>query len=219
MVWLPGNLTGRGTVQHIEQRPRHLAEDVSLARRVGGRHASGRHAALGLHAADGGQRDGAEQLAAAAGRTSNWFRAKRPSGHGAQGAGLSVPAPGVADSVPATPSWNAFGASAQQALGLDSWPDDGVRVAEKAHTPVRGDHTGAGLPTRIPGANLIPGSVSGRAADGLPVDETQAFGRRTGNSGAEQVMPSRQTPLSRRSPELARNRLSGFQLGSREAET
>jgi signal transduction histidine kinase len=206
LVWLPGSLTGRET-----------------APQVGGRRPSGRHAAFGLHAtgphaASGGQRG-------AAGGASNWFRAKRPSGRGAQGADLSVARLGAADSVPAVgyqdvpavgyqdvpavgyqdvpaaPTWNAFGATARS-------------------TPVHGDRTTAGLPLRVPGENLIAGSISGKAANGPATDETQqAFGRQPERSETEQVMPPRRTPLPQRSPELARNRLGGFQLGSREAET
>jgi signal transduction histidine kinase len=252
LVWLPGNLTGREAVRHVDQRSRPLAEDTSFAQlRVDGRRVSGRHAALVPQAANGGQWNGAEQSAPAAGRTSSWFRAKRPSGR-AQGDGLSVAALGAADGVPpagqsvppaVSSSWNAFGARAPQAPGpqapspqmpspqmpgrqapgpqmpgLDSRLQDSMRAAEKARTPVYGDNTTAGLPMRTPGANLIHGSIGGRAANGPATGETQAFGQQAGSSETEQTMPSRQIPLLRRSPETARNRLRGFQLGSREAE-
>ena len=68
-------------------------------------------------------------------------------------------------------------------------------AAEIIAEPIRGDHTAAGLPMRVPRANLIPGS---------------ADGARPGGQGQ---------PLPQRSPELARNRLSGFQRGARRAET
>jgi signal transduction histidine kinase len=67
-------------------------------------------------------------------------------------------------------------------------------AAQVASDPVRGDQTSAGLPARIPNANLIPGSAGGREAPG--------------EAGA----------LPRRSPETARARLSGFQQGSHRAE-
>jgi signal transduction histidine kinase len=195
LVWLPGSLTGRETApQADDRRP------------------SGRQAAFRLHAATGGQRG-------AAGGPSNWFRAKRPSGRSAQGADLSVAALGAADSVPAVgyqdvpaaPTWNAFGATTQ------STPVHGPPAQS---TPVHGDRTAAGLPLRVPGENLISGSIGGKAANGPARDETQqAFGRQPERSETEQVMPPRRAPLPQRSPELARNRLGGFQLGSREAET
>ncbi|MBV9380732.1 MAG: nitrate- and nitrite sensing domain-containing protein [Streptosporangiaceae bacterium] len=248
LVWLPGNLTGRETAQH-RKRSLQLAEDSSFVQlRVGGRRTPGRHAAPGPHAADGGGRDGAEQATAGAGRTSNWFRAKRPSSRGARGtdvsargAGLSVAAAGMpahsaADTspqaMPGIPAHDAPDGTARSAPGLparqppgpDSWTDHGVRAAETARTPVRGDRTAAGLPSRIPGANLIPGSAGRRTADGSSpadgsaMDQTQASGGHAGGAETEQLTPPRRTPPKRRTPELARNRLSGFQLGSREAE-
>jgi signal transduction histidine kinase len=254
LIWLPGNLTGRESVQHVEQRSRHLAEDPSFAQsRAGGRRASGRHATLGLQAAGGGQWGGAEQPVAAVRETSGWFRAKRPSSRSAQDADLNVAALGAADgaaaaaqsTLAAATSWNAFGLPepsaaarstaapgmpAQGAFGTSAWqqpfgpgpdsrPGDHARAAEKARTPVYGDQTTAGLPTRTPGANLIPGSVGGRPVGGPATGATQTFGRQARSSETEQVTPPRPTSLPRRSPEHARSRLSGFQLGSREAQT
>jgi hypothetical protein len=72
-------------------------------------------------------------------------------------------------------------------------PPDGIgsRAFNMARTPAQSDRTPAGLPLRVPGEYLIP--------------------------SAEQMMP-RQATLPQRSPESARNRLSGFQRGSREGE-
>jgi hypothetical protein len=55
-------------------------------------------------------------------------------------------------------------------------------------SPVVGDLTKVGLPTRVPGANLVPGSISGKAAAEAPA----------------------------RSADEIRNRMSSFQRGVRE---
>ena len=220
LVWLPGSLTGRETAPQVGGRSpsgRHAAFGVPAA----GVPAAGMPAAgmpaVGMHAANGGQR------AAAAG-ASNWFRAKRPSNRSAQGADLSVAAPGAAaagyqdrpaigyqDASAAPTTWNAFGAPAQSTLVPFGAPAQS--------TPVHSDRTTAGLPLRVPGKNLVAGSIGGKAANGSATDETQqAFGRQPERSETEQVTPSRRAPLPQRSPEMARNRLGGFQLGSREAE-
>jgi signal transduction histidine kinase len=74
-----------------------------------------------------------------------------------------------------------------------SWAE-GRQAAQIIADPVRGDDTAAGLPRRVPRANLLPGSAGGRhAASGV-------------------------TGGPRRSPEMARRRLSGFQSGTRRAE-
>jgi HAMP domain-containing protein len=68
--------------------------------------------------------------------------------------------------------------------------DDGWRAAEAVLAPVTGGVTPAGLPRRTPQANLVPGSAGERAA-----------------------RPARPAE----SAEAARNRLAGFQRGSRRA--
>jgi hypothetical protein len=83
----------------------------------------------------------------------------------------------------------------------DGWAG-GLQAAQIIANPVRGDRMVAGMPVRIPHANLLPGSVDGgQPAAGRPGD---------GHGG--------QATLPQRSPELARSRLSGFQRGARRAE-
>ena len=108
-----------------------------------------------------------------------WFRGGMPSAGtgGAEQAGAWTPA-----------NW-------------DSPADAGWRAAESAATPVRGQLTGAGLPQRIPRANIVPGSVGERA------------GERPAPSGDHPVPDG-----PRRSPDAARNRLAGLQRGTRRAE-
>jgi signal transduction histidine kinase len=112
--------------------------------------------------------------------TSAWFRST------ASAAGNGSAGPGTA----ATP---------MQPIGTDGW-SIGKHAAQIIAEPVRGDLTAAGLPTRVPQANLLPGSATGDRLTSGPV--TQA--------------PT--TPRSPRSPEVARSRLSGFQRGARRAK-
>jgi signal transduction histidine kinase len=67
--------------------------------------------------------------------------------------------------------------------------DAGWQAAETVVAPVATDQTQAGLPKRVPKANLVPGSVGGGSASG---------------------------PGSVRSPEVMRDRMAGLQRGLRE---
>jgi signal transduction histidine kinase len=129
---------------------------------------------------------------------SDWFRS-RPSGAGATGAGTAGAGATGAGTAGA-------GTAAGNGNGNDGWAV-GKHAAQIIAEPVRGDFTSAGLPTRVPRANLIPGSAGGRSAAGAP--------SRPG-SGPDGQAPV--TPRSPRSPDVARNRLSGFQRGVRRAK-
>jgi hypothetical protein len=80
--------------------------------------------------------------------------------------------------------------------------------------PVRGDRMVAGMPVRVPHANLLPGSADGgqRSASQNTASHNTS-GQLAG--GYEGSAPS---GLPQRSPETARSRLSGFQRGARRAE-
>jgi hypothetical protein len=87
----------------------------------------------------------------------------------------------------------AAGAPAVEAGG-QSWTspaDEGWRAAQALAVPSAGDTTQAGLPRRVPRANLVPGSVGGGGGD------------------AEADAPTR-------SPDVARTRMASFQRGVRE---
>jgi signal transduction histidine kinase len=141
-----------------------------------------------------------EPAQAADSAVSDWFRSSRSSAPGSGGS------PSAA--LPAGGGWRA---------GADEWAE-GEHAAQIVADPVHGDHTAAGLPVRVPRANLIPGSAGGRRAgsgatsrppDGRPADSRPADGR-----GAQAASAAR----APRSPELARSRLSGFQRGTRRAK-
>jgi signal transduction histidine kinase len=96
--------------------------------------------------------------------------------------------------------------------GADAWASGGRRPADVIADPVQGEQTAAGLPMRVPKANLIPGSAPGGRGGGPGGDGAVAS-----NMGAG--AGSQPAPLPQRSPEQARSRLSGFQRGARRAES
>jgi hypothetical protein len=136
-----------------------------------------------------------ESAQAADSAASDWFRSSRSLAPGSGGSPSAAPPEGG--------GWRA---------GADEWAE-GNHAAQIVADPVRGDHTAAGLPVRVPRANLIPGSAGGhRAGSGAtsrPPDGRPADGR-----GAQAASAAR----APRSPELARSRLSGFQRGTRRAK-
>jgi hypothetical protein len=80
---------------------------------------------------------------------------------------------------------------AEQGFRTSSAADEGWRAAEVAASPAAGEKTQAGLPRRVPRANLVPGSVGG------------------GGQEAEAEAPVR-------SPDAIRSRMASFQRGVRE---
>jgi len=128
---------------------------------------------------------------------SDWFRSPRSSAPDNSAPGDPAPGDGgsSAATVPGGGGWRA---------GAEEWAES-KHAAEIVAEPVRGDHTAAGLPVRVPRANLIAGSAGGHRAGGPRL----ADGRGT------QTAPAARAP---RSPEHARARLSGFQRGTRRAK-
>ena len=79
--------------------------------------------------------------------------------------------------------------------------DEGFRAAQTVVSPVAGQRTTAGLPQRVPSANLVPGSIAARPA-----------GQQAGQAPPPAAGPSR-------SPEAVRTRLTGFQVRGREGRS
>src|SRR5690349_12962448 len=195
LVWLPDSLAERVTGQYGDV-PQRLA--AFQARRAPGQHAAGISLAADNRAVSAqpdafAMRTGAgtsDTVRAANPATSDWFRSRRPSAAGTAEAygGLSeaVPQPGAA--------WNSV---------TDGWTGD-RQAAQIVANPVRGDRTVAGMPVRVPHANLLPGSVGG--------------GQRVASRPADGYEPQTPAALPQRSPETTRSRLSGFQRGGRRAE-
>jgi signal transduction histidine kinase len=152
--------------------------------------------------------------------SATWFRNRQPAAMGAAEAhgqpaeahgrtaeanGRTAEAHGrPAEAFPQPPG--AWPAAPQPESAWPSAPDgwaSGQQAAQNVANPVRGDRTIAGMPVRVPHANLIPGSADG------------------GQRGASQPVVSQgpaSSGLPQRSAETARSRLSGFQRGARRAE-
>ena len=76
---------------------------------------------------------------------------------------------------------------------------------------LRGDQTGTGLPRRVPQANLNPGSTDDALQADTVAPDYQAGGR--------EAQPAAQSWLPKRSADVARSRLSGFQSGVRRGKS
>ena len=131
-------------------------------------------------------------LATASAATSGWFRSRLSAAAGPASAQSAVQHDGLGFS--------------SGAPGTDGWAA-GKHAAQIIAEPVRGEVTAAGLPTRVPKANFIPGSAGGR-----PVGNGAAG--RPGFGPDVQAQPAPRSPWS---PEVARDQLGGFQRGARRA--
>jgi hypothetical protein len=109
-------------------------------------------------------------------------------------------------------SWGSADTGSWGSADTGSWGTGGRNPADIVSDPVQGDQTSAGLPLRVPKANLIPGSAPG-TRDGVGTGAASRLG------GTSNEQPTLSAPLPQRSPDLARSRLSGFQRGARRAES
>jgi hypothetical protein len=243
LVWLPASLTGRESSRYIDRRSRQLAKESFTVLGLGGRRLAGRAGAdlrplapaMGQLDMDGELPDGAVLTAAADSGRSDWFRAKRPSGSGKQLPPPPPPPPPPASAVPTQDrdyaghlasgtsfragdaalqahdttfqSHDTSGAQGWTLPAGDNWDDGGWRIAETMPPPPAGAQTTAGLPTRVPGVNMFRRQDGGWTPSRRPA----------GGLETELLTPPRGAPRQR-SPERARRSLSGFQLGSRDAE-
>ena len=191
LAWLPGSLIERESSQHGDTRQlltAHQAERMPawqasvVGSDSGGQGATGRPDAVTASAWVGGGTSDVAQGAESA--SYDWFR--KPW----------QPVTGTASSGPPR--------TGPQPDGVKGVWAEARHAAQIIADPVRGDRTIAGMPVRIPRANLLPGSAGGRQ----PPDG------RLGDGDQEQT-PATPRP---RSPEAARSRLAGFQRGSRRAE-
>jgi hypothetical protein len=213
LVWLPDSLIERGTRPYGTWSQPPTQADFQ-ARRTTGRHSAAvPTAAAGQlthdrpDAVPAYTRIGAgprEPVRVAESATSNWFRSRRASATGA--AGNDGTPPGTASQAGGGRLSGTDGAGGTG--GTDVWAD-GRQAAQIIADPLRGDRTVAGLPVRVPRANLIPGSAGGGR---LEVDRVTS---RPADSHQAQTPAS---PRPQRSPEVARSRLGGFQRGARRAE-
>jgi hypothetical protein len=216
-VWLPGNLTKReqGPVTggfrswssgaDATPPPPTSFQPMTLARRGVGRHRSGAISSSGEQLA-ARRTTQPLQPAGSAGPVTVWFAAKRPS------AGTARSQEELAA------AWQTAG------NGYGNGSGDQDRVSDS------GEWTATGLPRRVPGSAARPGTDTpgsglaaafagaGTPAGGMPVLGAPAF-RDAPHREAERqdTAYQEQEPPRRRSPEAVRSRLSGFQLGNRDA--
>ncbi|WP_436773032.1 nitrate- and nitrite sensing domain-containing protein [Yinghuangia sp. YIM S09857] len=115
-------------------------------------------------------------------------------------------------------------AAEQAPSGWYSAGDEGWRAAEAAREPASGGTTTAGLPRRVPRANLVPGGVGGAAPQAPgPVPGARAGGPAAPltpgmSGGAAQVPPQGASGLSR-NPDDVRGRLTNFRRGIQQGRT
>jgi signal transduction histidine kinase len=239
LVWLPDSIADRGTQLSSWPGDRMDRQTAAAARHVvsGRRSAAARPAPAGLapsgrletvmpaqpHAAQAGT--GAHQgpqpgtgpretVRSAGSSASLWFRSQTSStaanddGEPAMAPQAATDGGALTGGLPGSGGLPASGGflAAGGLSGPDLWAD-GQHAAQVIAEPIRGDQTAAGLPVRVPRANLLPGSAGGGRSPGHG-----AAGRQAGG-GVTQALAAAQ-----RSPELARNRLSGFQGGIRRAK-
>jgi hypothetical protein len=222
LVWLPDSVTEHGTGPSPWSGGRAGRQVAGPARAAGG-------PGNGMHAAQAGQPASSqpangwsaavpapvttpmpavpapaaaapgEPAQAADSAVSDWFRSPRSSAPGNSAPGNLAPGNGESSGAAASAvsGWRA---------AADEWAE-GLHAAQIVAEPVHGDHTAAGLPVRVPRANLIAGSAGSHRAGG-------PAGRPSDGRGT-QTSPAARAP---RSPEQARTRLSGFQRGTRRAK-
>ncbi|WP_436788457.1 nitrate- and nitrite sensing domain-containing protein [Yinghuangia sp. YIM S10712] len=138
--------------------------------------------------------------------------------HGAHAAPAAESLPqGPAAPQPARP------AVEQPQSGWYSAGDEGWRAAEAAREPASGGTTGAGLPRRVPRANLVPGGVGNAPQSAAPVPGVRPSGPGapytpgTPGGGASSA-PQSMTGLSR-NPDDVRGRLTNFRRGIQQGRT
>jgi hypothetical protein len=138
-----------------------------------------------------------------------WFAAKRPSASDARSEEELD-----ARWQPTTQAWPAAGQASQS------------RTDDLATMPEQSGLTSSGLPRRVPRTSAYPGSgipdFGLPAVPVTPAAEVPVLGAPPGGMARRGVSYAgaqnrERVPARRRSPEAARSRLSGFQLGSRDA--
>ncbi|HTZ28663.1 MAG TPA: nitrate- and nitrite sensing domain-containing protein [Streptosporangiaceae bacterium] len=235
LVWLPDTVIersvrayrGTGSWQSGAQgdplQSRHPSGQHSIAAAsAASQRGNGKHSVMqpGDSTATQDRQDSVTERPPATEATSNWFRSR----HTALGAQARMPVNGGGNGQGAD-NGEAVGAlsgtygqqpSGWGAAGTGDLGTGSRQPADIVADPVQGDQTSAGLPMRVPKANLIPGSALG-ARNGGPGSRNGLAASVLGSSSNETHPLSARLP--QRSPDLARSRLSGFQRGARRAES
>jgi anti-sigma regulatory factor (Ser/Thr protein kinase) len=241
LVWLPGNLAKHEQPSAIGSHSRPLGIDgpnpgASFRPETTPRHGVGRHRS-GLLATSGEQPLVAEPTAQSARLPKAWFAAKRPS------AGAASPQEeSAARWQSTTQGWAPAGradlnrASLSQSNPGQSNPGQSnpgradlnrADLSQAGGLAGQAGQTQSGLPKRVPRTSGYPGAgtpafglpavPSVNPADAVPVLGAPPDGMAPQGVARQDAQYREQVPARRRSPEAVRNRLTGFQLGSRDA--
>ncbi|MDI2129325.1 sensor histidine kinase [Yinghuangia seranimata] len=107
----------------------------------------------------------------------------------------------------------------QPGSGWYSAGDEGWRAAEAAREPASSGTTGAGLPRRVPRANLVPGGVAdgGHARPGDTPAAPPLITR--GTPGVQSATPPQNPSGLSRNPDEVRGRLTNFRRGIQQGRT
>ncbi len=203
LVWLPESVierTSRLATGSFPTQPASVG-----ARRVPGQNRAaqrGGRTAITTGPPDQGYGEGGVALASNGGgqqqprQSSGWFRGR--------------------SGTPLDPANGGSGGGNGAGFGGNGW-GAGRNPADIVAEPAYNDQTSVGLPLRTPKANLIPGAPVG----GLPTRGTSRPAGTAGTSGpGGPTGPGggQSSSMPQRSPDRARNRLAGFQRGTRRAE-
>ncbi|UGQ14160.1 nitrate- and nitrite sensing domain-containing protein [Yinghuangia sp. ASG 101] len=114
-------------------------------------------------------------------------------------------------------------AAEQPQSGWYSAGDEGWRAAEAAREPASGGTTGAGLPRRVPRANLVPGGVGHASQSAAPIPGIRPSGSGApytpGTPGGTPSAPPPGAPGLSRNPDDVRGRLTNFRRGIQQGRT
>jgi signal transduction histidine kinase len=206
LVWLPGHLATNepapvgGTHPRSTELGRGAAEQaIAAARQGSGRHhRNGQLTISGEHPALPGR-------STPAGRSGTvWFTAKRPSG------GAAKSPDEIASGWQSTPNGRASAAGSAGTAPRTVAASGGFSTA---NAPAA--QSTAGLPQRVPGRSAFPGTDTPGA--GIPASAAPPAPMLGAPANTQNGQHHEQAPPRRRSPEVARSRLTGFQLGNRDA--
>jgi len=203
LVWLPGHLATNDPTAAAHPRQTELGRLPGEQFLAAARQGSGRHHRNGLLTTSGEQPVIAGRGAPAGRPGTVWFTAKRPSGGPARSpdeiAAGWKPVPN--DRATAEPLGTAPAGTTPRTYG------NFAAVSEPS------GQTMSGLPQRVPRRSTFPGTDT--PGTGIPAaTAAPLLGARPKTADGQH---NKQAPPRRRSPEVARSRLSGFQLGNRDA--
>ena len=212
LVWLPGHLATNepAPVASTHARSTELGRGTTEQAIAAARQGSGRHHRSGQLTISG-EHPALPGRSAPPGRSGTvWFTAKRPSGGAVKSPDeiasgwQSAPNGRASAAGPAGPAPRTVGAFG----GVGASGGFSTAAAPSAQST-------SGLPQRVPGRSSFPGTDTPGA--GIPASAAAPAPMLGAPTNIQDGQHHEQAPPRRRSPEVARSRLTGFQLGNRDA--